>query len=60
MDELDQAAKQLAAARQIEEAAKADAIAAARDAAGQGLSEYVIADRLGVTRMTVRKWLGKQ
>lgn len=49
----------LAEARAGYESARADARAAAVELAAAGVSEYQIAERLGVTRRTLRAWLGK-
>lgn len=49
----------LAAAHEALEAAKAEGRHAARGMAEHGRSEAEIAARLGVTRRTVRRWLGR-
>lgn len=54
----DAAGRLLAARQELTEATDA-AQAAAREAVGRGVSEVEVARRLGVARMTVRKWLGK-
>lgn len=49
----------LSSARAADYAAKADARAYTSAAIAAGQSEYQVARDLGVTRMTVRSWLGK-
>jgi transposase len=53
------AGRNLEAARTKLEAAKHRAADAAEKASAGGMSEVEIARRLGVNRLTVRKWLGK-
>lgn len=50
----------IARARAAEAAAKADAVILAEAAIADGLSERLIAELLGVNRMSLRAWLGKQ
>ena len=50
----------LAASRHREEAAKRDAAQLAARAIAAGISERDAAKLLGVNRMSLRKWLGKQ
>jgi hypothetical protein len=57
--EVARAARNLAAARSRLEVAMADAEHAAIAAYDAGDPETVIAANLGVNRLTVRKWLGK-
>lgn len=59
MTDLADAAGRLLVARQELTEATDAAKAAAREAVGRGVSEVEVARRLGVSRMTVRKWLGK-
>ena len=58
-DQLEQAARRLAAARTEHDAATQQARAAARAAAAAGTPETRIAATLRVDRLTVRRWLGK-
>lgn len=51
--------RKLARARAVEAEAARVAAVLARSAHAEGIPETQIADELGVTRMTVRKWLGK-
>lgn len=55
----DAVARRLADARAEERAASAAARATATWMVEQGASEVAVAEALGVTRMTVRSWLGK-
>lgn len=57
---LRQIGRRLAKARHAERVASQAARNAAIEAAAEGTPETVIASDLGVTRMTVRKWLGKR
>lgn len=57
--ELRRAARTLRTARQRLDTAMAAAARAAVTAAAEGVPETTIAEELGVTRMTVRRWLGK-
>lgn len=57
--ELRRAARTLRTARQRLDAAMAAAARAAATAAAEGVPETTISEELGVTRMTVRRWLGK-
>lgn len=41
------------------DAARGDLVTAVKAASESGMSEYQIADAAGVTRQTVRVWLGK-
>lgn len=56
---LDRAGADLRAARNSVDVAMWHASMAATKAHEKGTPETVIADKLGVNRMTVRKWLGK-
>lgn len=56
---LRQAGKRLAAANEARRVAIQAARLAATEAAAAGVPETVIAREIGVTRMTVRAWLGK-
>ena len=58
-DQLEQAARRLAAARTEHHAATTQARTAARAAAAAGTPETRIAATLRVDRATIRKWLGK-
>lgn len=58
-DDLETAAHFLREARVALDAAMEDARMAALDALANGATEVSVAERLGVTRMTVRKWRGK-
>ena len=58
-DQLEQAARRLAAARTEHHAATTQARTAARTAATAGTPETRIAATLRVDRATIRKWLGK-
>ncbi len=51
--------QKLARARAATEEALRVAEVIARSAAHEGIPETMIAEQLGVTRMTVRKWVGK-
>jgi hypothetical protein len=57
--ELAQAGHNLRVARDKLGYAKNDAQAAAKAAVKAGESEVYVAEMLGVTRVTVRKWIGK-
>ncbi|BBX23763.1 hypothetical protein MTER_31740 [Mycolicibacter terrae] len=59
MDKLKQANAAITTARQNLAAAMKAAEAAAIEADANGVSEVNITTHLGVNRMTVRKWLGK-
>lgn len=56
---LDRAAQDLRTARQALDACMLRAREVAIEAIDQGTSEAETAQRLGVNRMTVRRWLGK-
>lgn len=58
--ELERAGKRLTRARKAERDAYAAAETAALEAITDGVPEAVIANTLGVDRMTVRKWAGKR
>jgi DNA invertase Pin-like site-specific DNA recombinase len=58
--ELSWAAGQLASARSQVDQATEIAKGAARKAHANGVYETTISDTLHVSRMTVRRWLGKQ
>jgi len=60
MSDLTTAARALRAARQRLDTAMATAEQAAIDAHARQVPETEIARELGVNRMTVRRWLGKQ
>lgn len=57
--DLDSSGASLARARNLLAAAMQNAERAAIAAATDGVPESVIARRIGVNRLTVRKWLGK-
>jgi len=57
--DLERVAGRLRAARQENQKASDAAKAAAREAVAGGMSESEAARQLGVTRMTIRKWIGK-
>lgn len=57
---LDRAGENLRAAREAQQAALEAARTAALDAIAHGTPESVVAQELGVDRMTVRKWAGKR
>jgi DNA-binding CsgD family transcriptional regulator len=57
--QLDRAGQRLAQARQAETAALAEAMALAKTAISEGMSEVEAARRAQVNRMTLRKHLGK-
>lgn len=59
MTNLDRVAGRLRAARREAQEASDAAKAAAREAVAAGMSESEAARRVGVTRMTIRKWTGK-
>jgi hypothetical protein len=52
--------KNLAAAREVADIHRDEAITLAGEAAAAGVSQYRIAELLGVDRMTIRKWVGKR
>ncbi|MDJ1113245.1 hypothetical protein [Microbacterium dauci] len=58
-DELDVIAKRLQRARANVDAVTAEAREAALRALAAGTSEVLVSQKLGVTRMTVRRWVGK-
>lgn len=58
-DFLDRAGGDVWYARQTLDACMWRASQAAKKAHKKGIPETVIAEKLGVNRMTVRKWLGK-
>jgi transcriptional regulator with XRE-family HTH domain len=60
MDELDRAGRALARVRRHLGFTMEDAKTAALKAVDEGVPQAEIARRLGVDRMTVRKWLGKR
>ncbi len=57
---LDRAGEKLRGAREAQRVALESARAAATDSITHGTPESVIAQELGVDRMTVRKWAGKR
>lgn len=58
-DFLDRAGGDIWGARKTLDACMWRASVAAKKAEKKGIPETVIAEKLGVSRMTVRKWLGK-
>ena len=59
LDALEDAGRQLRAARGLVDTTMEKARHAAVEAAAQGIFETTIAATLGVDRNTVRRWLGK-
>jgi hypothetical protein len=58
--QLDTAGEKLRATREAQKAALELARIAALDSIALGTPESVVAQELGVDRMTVRKWVGKR
>lgn len=58
-DEVEAMAKRLLEARENVEAVTAEARATALRAIAAGVPEALVARKLGVTRMTIRRWEGK-
>ena len=59
-DQMDEARQRLAETTQKRVEAAVQAARLARKAHDEGGSEKAIADILGVTRTTVRRWIGKE
>lgn len=59
MSKIETQAKRWRAAQERADREKARLVGLVADAHDRGNSEYTLSDEAGVTRMTIRKWLGK-
>jgi Homeodomain-like domain len=57
---IDSAASQLAAAESLVRSRRSALVALVRSAIAAGLSELEAAALVGVSRMTIRRWIGKE